>query len=186
VWKDQQFPSNLVHSERRPTEYPIYEDCKDQDFVDQDLADLSQYGLYLVVVNALWWATIRDVDTWQLIFLPLALLFIFDDYIIISEYTRALQGYTLRWHVWRINGLNAIIVVLLIMPILETFTWRGRVLNGTMLVLFLVWLYLPLVEKAFSKVGIGRNGTKWLATFLTMLPLLLIVWFIGHILLGWF
>jgi hypothetical protein len=107
---------------------------------------MSQYGVYLIVLANLWVFSIREMQSTLVVFLNWAYFFIIDDWAIVTEYPRTLKGRTLPAHNWRIHGFNALVIGLLLIMIVQTFTWIGITLSITLIAQFLFWRYLLMAE----------------------------------------
>jgi hypothetical protein len=130
-------------SEKYPALKWLRQDVRDE---DQDLINLSQWGLYAMVLTDLWVLTIlpQGLPRGQSILVALlsfGLFFIFDDWTIISEYARTLRGRILPWHAIRIFSFNLVLIGLLLYVVFQQFSWAGTITSVVVIGILLFWRY---------------------------------------------
>jgi hypothetical protein len=125
---------------------------------DQDIVNLSQWGLYAMVLTDLWVLTILPQGESILVAgLSFLLFFIFDDWTITTQYARTLKGRILPWHVVRIFGVNLVLIGLLLYAVFQQFPLAYALTSVTVIVILLFWRYgykwvvrQPWWERVFS------------------------------------
>jgi hypothetical protein len=65
---------------------------------NRDYYALTQYGVFLFALTLLWIFSALNISTTLTLSLSLTMFFFIDDWVIISEYTNALRGRTLKSH----------------------------------------------------------------------------------------
>jgi hypothetical protein len=143
-------------SEKYPALKRLRQDVRDE---DQDLINLSQWGLYALVLTDLWALTILPLPPEESILVPLStfwfqvkvsflvallgwlLFFVFDDWTIIAGYARSLKGRIFPWHAVRIHFFNAGLIFFLLILIFQQFSLAGAIVSFAVIVIFSFWRY---------------------------------------------
>jgi hypothetical protein len=107
----------------------------------QDSLILSQFGVYLVVLANLWALAFMGVGVTMVTFITAVFFFVMDDWVIISDYSRALKGRMFASHNLRITATNLVLTAALLFTIVQTYNWFGSIVSIVPLTVFLFWRY---------------------------------------------
>jgi hypothetical protein len=149
--------------DRASTEYPELDRALSQEESgnvrdeDQDLINLSQWGLYAMVLTDLWALRILPLPPEESILVPpfwfqvevsllvallgWALFFVFDDWAIITQYARSLKGRIFPGHARRIDFFNAVLIGPLLILIFQQFSFAFAIISFAVIVIFGFWRY---------------------------------------------
>jgi hypothetical protein len=106
--------------------------------------DAIQSTIIVAALFTLWLLSARSVRTPVTAFLAYIFAFFSDDWVIMLEYSRVLKGRLLRWHLWRIQLANALLLIPLAIIAWQEFRWWG------IIVWYVIVAYLLLARYGYS------------------------------------
>lgn len=104
----------------------------------------SQYGFYLIIISALWLFSLDQYAPITVVLLNHVLLFVMDDWGIISSYTKQLKGRILWWQRIKVDLVNILLLALLVPPL---YLDKGIVVS-------LLFVFIALLMFLYRYIGL--------------------------------